>query len=103
MRPTRAIILAAGKSTRMKSELPKVLHDVCGRPMLAYVIEACRKVGIGEMTIVVGHRKELLIEAFRNESDLRWVTQEQQLGTGHAVMMARESLKGFEEIGRAHV
>ncbi len=96
MRPTRAIILAAGKSTRMKSDLPKVLHDVCGRPMLAYVIEACRKVGINEMTIVVGHRKELVMETFRNEPGLQWVTQEEQIGTGHAVMMARQSLEGFD-------
>lgn len=96
MRPTRAIILAAGKSTRMKSDLPKVLHDVCGRPMLAYVIEACRKVGIGEMAIIAGHRKELLIEAFRDESDLHWLTQEEQLGTGHAVMTARQWLENFD-------
>jgi bifunctional UDP-N-acetylglucosamine pyrophosphorylase/glucosamine-1-phosphate N-acetyltransferase len=95
MRETKAIILAAGKSTRMKSELPKVLHDVCGRPMLAYVIDSCRQVGIQSMILVVGHRQDLVKKTFAGEAGLAWVTQEPQLGTGHAVMVCREALAGF--------
>ncbi|MHC4496143.1 MAG: NTP transferase domain-containing protein [Planctomycetota bacterium] len=56
MAETVAIILAAGVSTRMNTQLAKVLHEVCGRPMLAYVLNACRKVGIAKMYVVVGNR-----------------------------------------------
>ena len=59
-----AVILAAGKGTRLKSELPKVLHGVCDRPMLAYVFDACRAAGVRDCLAVVGHRKDLVIEAF---------------------------------------
>jgi bifunctional UDP-N-acetylglucosamine pyrophosphorylase/glucosamine-1-phosphate N-acetyltransferase len=96
MSQTKAIILAAGQSTRMKSDLPKVLHDVCGRPMLSYVIEACRQAGAEELIAVVGHRRELVMETFRDEANITWVTQEPQLGTGHAVMVCREALQGFQ-------
>lgn len=94
-----AVILAAGKSTRMKSELPKVLHEVCGRPMLAYVIDACREVGASDAVVVVGHRKEAVIAAFaaRPASEkfgIRWVEQPEQKGTGHAVLCCREALAG---------
>jgi bifunctional UDP-N-acetylglucosamine pyrophosphorylase / glucosamine-1-phosphate N-acetyltransferase len=93
---TRAIILAAGKSTRMKSEMPKVLHDVCGRPMLSYVIDACRGAGIKELLIVVGHAREQVMAAFADEPGLAWVHQAEQLGTGHAALVCREKLQGFQ-------
>ncbi len=92
MSNTTAIILAAGKSTRMKSEMPKVLHDICGRSMLSYVIEACRGAGVGRLVIVVGHRKDDVIEAFSDCDDIVWVEQKDQKGTGHAAQMCKDAL-----------
>lgn len=91
-----AIILAAGRSTRMVTDMPKVLHQVCGRPMLAYVLDACREAGIGRMCIVVGHRKDDVIEEFQDETGIEWVEQAEQKGTGHAAMMCRDALADFE-------
>jgi len=91
-----AVILAAGKGTRLKSELPKVLHEICDRPMLAYVLDACRAAGVAECTVVVGHGKDLVTQAFAADGHIRWVEQNPQLGTGHAVMVCREQLQGFE-------
>lgn len=93
-----AVILAAGKGTRLKSELPKVLHEVCGRPMLAYVIDACRAAGIRPCVIVVGHRHDLVRAAFATDPDIAWVEQSPQLGTGHAVMVCREQIRRFEHV-----
>ncbi|MBU0639112.1 MAG: NTP transferase domain-containing protein, partial [Planctomycetes bacterium] len=80
-----AIILAAGKSTRMKSELPKVVHEICGRPMLAYVLDACRAAGVRQCCVVVGHGKDAVMSACADDHDIRWVEQTEQKGTGHAV------------------
>jgi len=91
-----AIILAAGESTRMNTQLPKVLHEICGRPMMAYVIDACRKAGIKKMYGVVGYGKEQVIEAFKDAGDIVWVTQTELKGSGHAVLCCRENLKDFE-------
>jgi bifunctional UDP-N-acetylglucosamine pyrophosphorylase/glucosamine-1-phosphate N-acetyltransferase len=88
-----AVILAAGKSTRMVTDLPKVLHEVCGRPMLAYVVEACRKVGVQKILIVVGYRKDDVIAAFAGQDDIIWIEQTEQRGTGHAVMMCEDELR----------
>ena len=63
-----AIILAAGKSTRMKSRKPKALHEVCGRPMLDYVLRACYDAGCEQCLVVVGHGKEEVIAAVRQRS-----------------------------------
>lgn len=90
-----AIILAAGKSTRMKSELPKVLHEVCGVPMLGHVLNACREAGVGRLVVVVGHRKDDVIAAFAGDDDIEWVVQTEQKGTGHAALMCENSLRGF--------
>ncbi len=91
-----AVILAAGKGTRLKSELPKVLHEICGRPMLAYVFDACREADVRHIVGVVGHRSDLVRDAFAGDRDIDWVIQEPQLGTGHAVMVCREQIKGFD-------
>ena len=97
MSNTRAIILAAGKSTRMITDTPKVLHEVCGRPMLAYVIDACRQVGVDELVVVVGYRKEEVLAAFEDEPGITWVTQtEDRQGTGHAVMCCRDAMGDFD-------
>lgn len=95
-KPSAAVILAAGKSTRMVTDLPKVLHEVCGRPMMAYVVDACREAGIDRIVAVVGYRKDDVIEAFRDVSGMQFVEQTEQKGTGHAVMMCREALGDFD-------
>jgi bifunctional UDP-N-acetylglucosamine pyrophosphorylase/glucosamine-1-phosphate N-acetyltransferase len=86
------IVLAAGKSTRMKSTLPKVLHDVCGRPMIEHVLDALRRAGVEKTVVVVGHRADLVQGALSKRRDLEFALQEEQKGTGHAVMMCREQL-----------
>jgi bifunctional UDP-N-acetylglucosamine pyrophosphorylase/glucosamine-1-phosphate N-acetyltransferase len=96
MAETVAIILAAGGSTRMNTQLAKVLHEVCGRPMLAYVLDACRKVGIKKICVVVGFGAEQVQEQFANAEDVVWVRQDEQLGTGHAVACCKEHLEGFD-------
>ena len=96
MAETVAIILAAGGSTRMNTQLAKVLHEVCGRPMLAYVLQTCRKVGIKKMYVVVGFSAEQVISRFADADDIVWVRQDEQLGTAHAVMCCREHLKDFD-------
>lgn len=95
MSDTAAIVLAAGKSVRMKSDLPKVLHEICGRPMLSYVLSACRLAGVDRMIVVVGHGKDRVIDAVGNEPEVTWVDQKEQKGTGHAVLCCRDALKGF--------
>lgn len=87
------IILAAGRSTRMKTELPKVMHEVCGRPMIAHVIDACREAGIRKLCLVVGYQKESVIHAFRADPDLSFAEQLEQKGTGHAVQMCEKALR----------
>jgi bifunctional UDP-N-acetylglucosamine pyrophosphorylase/glucosamine-1-phosphate N-acetyltransferase/UDP-N-acetylglucosamine pyrophosphorylase len=91
-----AIVLAAGKGTRMKSDLPKVLVPVCGRPMVEFVLdmlEACR---VGRGLAVVGYRSDLVRQTLANRTGLTFVEQTEQLGTGHAVMVCREQLAGFD-------
>ncbi len=90
-----AIILAAGQSTRMNTKMPKVLHEVCGRPMLEWVLEACRSAGVQKHLVVVGYGKEQIVERFKNDTDVSFVEQAEQKGTGHAVMCCRDQLEGF--------
>lgn len=82
----KAVILAAGKGTRMKSDLPKVLHEIDGIPMVEYVIQAAREAGAEEICLVVGHKAEL-VQAKVGDG-VTYVLQEEQLGTGHAVKCA---------------
>jgi bifunctional UDP-N-acetylglucosamine pyrophosphorylase/glucosamine-1-phosphate N-acetyltransferase len=90
-----AIILAAGISSRMRMDLPKVLHEVCGRPMLAYVLDACREAGIRKLYVVVGFGARQVKEQFNDAQDIVWVEQAEQKGTAHAVMCCREYLGDF--------
>jgi bifunctional UDP-N-acetylglucosamine pyrophosphorylase/glucosamine-1-phosphate N-acetyltransferase len=90
-----AIVLAAGVSSRMNTQMPKVLHEVCGRPMLAYVLDACRQAGIGKIYVVVGFGIERVRERFSDAEDIVWVQQQEQKGTGHAVLCCKEHLKEF--------
>lgn len=95
-KPSKAVILAAGASSRMKTNRVKVLHEICGRPMLAYVLDACWDAGIEEVIVVVGSDREKVQAEFTDVPNLKWAFQEEQLGTGHAVMAARGFLEGFE-------
>ena len=91
-----AILLAAGVSSRMNTQLPKVLHEVTGRPMLAYVLDACRSVGADKIYVVVGFGADQVKERFGDASDIVWVEQPEQLGTAHAVGCCKEHLKDFQ-------
>ena len=91
-----AIILAAGISSRMNTNTPKVLHEVCGRPMLAYVLDACRQAGIKRIFVVVGSGAELVKEQFADADDISWVLQAEQKGTAHAVLCCKEQLSDFD-------
>ncbi len=82
-----AVVLAAGQGKRMRSALPKVLHEVAGRPMLARVLATARLSGCDRLLVVVGHRAESVRAAFP-ENDLSWVEQREQRGTGHALLQA---------------
>jgi len=92
---TKALILGAGKGSRMQSELPKVLHPVAGRPMVLHAVDRARAAGIGEVIIVVGYKKDEVMSALA-AAGTGFAVQHEQRGTGHAVMAAREHLEGFE-------
>jgi bifunctional UDP-N-acetylglucosamine pyrophosphorylase/glucosamine-1-phosphate N-acetyltransferase len=83
--PTLAVILAAGKGKRMGSPLPKVLHPAAGRPLLGWVIAAAREVPCDRIVVIVGHGADDVRRAFGGESDVEWVVQNEQRGTGHAL------------------
>ena len=90
----RTIILAAGKGTRMNSDLAKVLHPLCGKPMLGYVVQIARKICSGEILVIVGHQAEEVKARFSGQ-DLIFIDQQQLLGTGHAVLQARKRLENY--------
>ncbi len=89
------IILAAGKGTRMKSDLAKVLHPICGKPILWYVVALARNLGSEKTVIVTGHQADLVKEATKGE-DLVFVCQKEQMGTAHAVLQAGDALRDFD-------
>ena len=82
------IVLAAGQGTRMRSKLPKVLHDLGGRPLLSHVLRSVRSLDPQRIHVVIGHAGSQVRAAFADARDVTWVEQAQQLGTGHAVMQA---------------
>ena len=87
------VILAAGQGTRMRSELPKVLHRLAGRPLLDYVLDSARALGAARIAVVYGYGGEAVREAIGDET-LAWVKQEPQRGTGHALQQALPVLAG---------
>ncbi|MFZ0532639.1 MAG: bifunctional UDP-N-acetylglucosamine diphosphorylase/glucosamine-1-phosphate N-acetyltransferase GlmU [Anaerolineales bacterium] len=91
-----AVILAAGQGTRMKSNLPKVLHSLLGRPMAWYVLEAVRQVTGDRPVMVIGHGADQVRQALGDQAE--YVLQEPQLGTGHAVMQAEPLLRGKSDL-----
>lgn len=94
MSQTNAVVLAAGKGTRMKSDLPKVLHKVCGKPMVEHVIDQLNHLSIDQIVTVVGHQKERVQEQLGSSVD--FAHQVEQLGTAHAVKTCHELL-GHQE------
>lgn len=95
MKSLASIVLAAGKGTRMKSALIKVLHPVAGLPMIAWPVTAARDAGSDPIILVIGHQANAVQGAFRGAEDIRCAMQEEQLGTGHAVACGLETLSGF--------
>jgi bifunctional UDP-N-acetylglucosamine pyrophosphorylase / glucosamine-1-phosphate N-acetyltransferase len=85
--PTSVVILAAGQGKRMKSDLPKVLQPLAGRPMLQHIVDAAREVGAADIHVVYGHGGERVRDALASEH-LQWALQAEQLGTGHALQQA---------------
>ena len=92
-KPLAAIILAAGKGTRMNSDLPKVVHECSGKPMVQWVVNACNEVGSDRVILVVGHGADIVKERIPN---CEFVLQEPQLGTGHAVLVCKDALSEFD-------
>ena len=92
MKEIAAIILAAGKGERMRSDLPKVMHKVAGKPMVFYPVAACKGLGLTRIVVVVGHRKEVVIEGVK-DAGVEFCEQSSPLGTAHAVISAEENLK----------
>lgn len=91
--PLAAVILAAGKGTRMKSDLPKVLHKVCGIPMVCHVLNAARDAGSDRIVLVVGFGGEMVAGEIKGRTEV--VFQHHQLGTAHALQQAEEPLRNF--------
>jgi bifunctional UDP-N-acetylglucosamine pyrophosphorylase/glucosamine-1-phosphate N-acetyltransferase len=92
MRPLQAIILAAGEGTRMKSDLPKVLHPICGRPMIAYTLDLAVSLGVQHPIVVLGHGAEAVKSHLPKEAKV--VLQTSRAGTGDAVLTAKKALSG---------
>jgi bifunctional UDP-N-acetylglucosamine pyrophosphorylase/glucosamine-1-phosphate N-acetyltransferase len=91
MSERKAVILAAGKGTRMKSDLPKVVHRIEGKCLVDYVIEAARGAGVSDVCLVVGYKHEVVEQEIANRN-VSFALQPEQLGTGHAVKCARDFL-----------
>jgi UDP-N-acetylglucosamine diphosphorylase/glucosamine-1-phosphate N-acetyltransferase len=89
----RIVVLAAGKGTRMSSDLPKVLHKLKGSPLIDYVLNESELLNPVETILVVGFKKDRVISHTNTRSNLKYVTQNKQLGTGHAVLQSEELLK----------
>jgi len=91
--PSRmAVVLAAGKGTRMSSELPKVLHPVCARPMIHFVLDAVEQCDVEQTVVVVGHQAEAVKKELAGRKQVEFAMQHDQHGTGHAVQMCRPYL-----------
>lgn len=92
-----AVILAAGKGVRMRSNFPKVVHRVAGISMVKHVVNAVRQTGIDKITLVVGHQQEKVKEIFAGQN-LNFATQSEQLGTGHALLQAQSYVQDDDTV-----
>ena len=91
-----AIILAAGKGTRMHTDLPKCAYPFLGKPMVSYIVESCKKAGCDETIVVVGYKRDDIIKCL--PQDVKHAIQEEQLGTGHAVKCAKSALSSLDGV-----
>lgn len=89
-----AIIMAAGKGTRMGGDLPKVVHEVAGKPMVWWVVQACKEAGAQRCILVVGYKADMVRDALTGVDGVEFVEQTEQLGTAHAVQMAQPAFEG---------
>lgn len=96
MKKIKALILSAGKGTRMKSSLPKVIHKVCGKEMINHVVEVSKNAGVQDVVAILGHGSEQVKAVLSH--DVKIAIQSEQLGTGHAVMMAQEQIENDDII-----
>ena len=94
-RELAVVILAAGMGKRMKSDLPKVLHELQGRSLIRWVVEAAKELNPSRIVVITGHGSERVMEDLKDE-DVTFAEQKEQLGTAHAVMQASKQLDGFE-------
>lgn len=92
----KSIILAAGKGTRMKSELPKVVHKLCGRELINRVLDATKGAGVEEDVVIVGYKGDIVKESV--DRDVVFATQTEQLGTGHAVKCALDNINDDDKV-----
>ena len=90
---TYAVVMAAGKGTRMKSDLPKVVHEVLYKPMICHIVDELKGLGVDGIYVIVGHKAE---EVKKLVDGVEFVLQKEQLGTGHALMQARDVLADKE-------
>ncbi len=97
MKNINAIVLAAGAGTRMKSKTPKVLHKISGVPLVGHIVDLLEAIQVTKTTIVIGHGKEK-VEDYLSSRSVNIAYQEQRLGTGHAVMMAQDTIKEDETV-----
>ncbi|MBN3038286.1 MAG: bifunctional N-acetylglucosamine-1-phosphate uridyltransferase/glucosamine-1-phosphate acetyltransferase [Candidatus Omnitrophica bacterium] len=95
MKDIVGIVLAAGEGTRMKSDIPKVLHKICGKPMLKYMLDLLGRLQIDKNIVIVGHQSDKVKTIFKNKT-VKTVTQPRLLGSGDAVWQARKSLFNFK-------
>ncbi|MCB1142250.1 MAG: NTP transferase domain-containing protein [Leptospiraceae bacterium] len=93
---TCAVVLAAGKGTRMKSDLPKVATLLNEKPLLLHVVETLESIGISRILVIIGYKKEIVMDLLKNKKGIEFAEQKEQLGTGHAVLCAEDALKDFE-------
>jgi len=93
-RSLAVVVMAAGKGTRMKSDLPKVLHDLGGRPMICHVLDIARELAPDRLIVIVGYRKDLVMDAVKAD-DAIIVPQDDPQGTGHAILQTEGALTGF--------
>jgi bifunctional UDP-N-acetylglucosamine pyrophosphorylase/glucosamine-1-phosphate N-acetyltransferase len=94
MKDTKAIVLAAGKGTRMGSDLPKVLVEVCGKPIIEWIVETLEKVPVTEIILIVSNENRSKIERVLGDR-CRYIVQKEQLGTAHAVRQAKDYLSEY--------
>jgi bifunctional UDP-N-acetylglucosamine pyrophosphorylase/glucosamine-1-phosphate N-acetyltransferase len=97
MNKINAIVLAAGAGTRMKSKTPKVMHKISGVPLVGHIVDLLEEINVAKTSVVIGHGKEL-VEPYLASRSVNVVYQEQRLGTGHAVMMAKETIEDDEDV-----